>query len=82
MTRIILLISKFNLVHLFFAIIIIKIKSSDDILNGISKLDDIIKISIFSRKKSKFAILFTGPWIGVSMSEMEATGISSFTSSI
>ena len=42
-----LFISQFNLGKLCFAFVIIKIKSSDDILNGTSKLDDIIKSSIF-----------------------------------
>ena len=42
-----LIISQFNLGKLFFAFVLIKIKSSDDILNGTSKLDNLIKSSIF-----------------------------------
>ena len=46
-----LFISQFNLGKLLFAFIIIKMKCSDDIFNGTSKLDDIIKSSIFQKYK-------------------------------
>ena len=40
--------------QLLLAFVIIKIKSSADILQGISKLDHLVQISIFQRKRGNF----------------------------
>lgn len=47
------LITDINILYVFFAWIIIKQKSSDDILNGINKLEGLLIVSIFQIYKQK-----------------------------
>jgi hypothetical protein len=39
--------NKLNLIRYFWAIVILKVKSSKDILKGLNKLDHLIKVSIY-----------------------------------
>ena len=52
------LINDTNILYVIFAWIIIKQKSSDDILNGINKLEGLLIVSIFQIYKEKENISF------------------------